>query len=634
MGRSQSGAVKPLVRIADVATGKLLHELPCKPGTNGHLRFSANGTWLVAAQDSGVLQVWDVARGQLVREVTRPFEGRFWTADISPDGKLLAAADRNTPLVQVWSLATGKLLPDLYATEWGPSALAFSRDGKKLASVTPYGVVSVWDTASGRLIEQLPAARAEDIYHAFEAHRLAWTDDGHVHLLGLAGSPWPPGEGAAPPGSMHLLDLTTGKLLRSFGHPVYPIRWWTVSADWRTLAAVVYDEVAVWDLATGQARVKLPLAVREAKLQNPDDDPGYPIGLAFAPNGKTLAVCDRRFAEGTVVGFGALTTRELASGKIRHGPGPENQRNAVTEFVRRVNGVATILFTADGKAVAVATRDGVLLWDVSEGREIRYFGGRNLMPASAAFSPDGKLLAVIQYRAGLCLWDVATGTLLRQVTDGQSDVAALPFCEVTALAFSGDGKALATAFSDTTVIVWDVKELLRTASPEPLSTATLKALWQDLANGDAAVAGKAIARLQKGGPAAAAFLKGQVQPVSAPDPKLLARLLGELEAAKFAVRDKAGQELERLGEKALPALHEILRGKPSLETKLRVTKLVARLEGPTTDASVLQLMRAIEVLEVIGGVDAQTALEALAKGMPGHRVTEAARDAQRRVKGM
>jgi WD40 repeat protein len=624
MGRYQSGAAKPLVRIADVATGKLLHELPCSAGSYGSLRFSANGAWLVAAQDNGVLQVWDVASGKLLREVSRRFGGALWAAEVSPDGKLLAAADGNTPLVHVWSLATGKLLPDLYATEFGPSALTWARDGKKLATVTPYGVASVWDTLSGRLTERLPMVATEYGSFPFEMPQLAWVDDGHLHMLGHSYSAWPPGQGAKPEQSIHLVDLTTGKPLRSFGQLGVPIRWWATSADGRTLAAVVGDGIALWDIETGQARGKLPLSERNPKPRKPEDDAAHPIGLAFAPNGKTLAVCALPLG-GSPVRYGPLTIRELASGKIRSEHWREDQRDRLTDFWGHDNGFSRILFTPDGKSLAVATHDCVMLWDVSAGREIRRFGAQDLRTASVAFSPDGKLLAAVRYQAGLCLWDVATGTMLRPVTNGRN--------EVTAFAFTPDGKALATALSDTTVIVWDVKELLSAAAPQALSAKTLEALWQDLASKDAVVAGKALERLQKGGPAAAAFLKDAVQPFPSPDPKLMERLLGELESAKFAVREKAGQALERLGDQALPALRQVLRGNPSLETKLRVMKLVARMEGPTADVRVLQLIRAVEVLEEIGGAEAQAALEALAKGMPGHRVTEAAKDALRRTKG-
>jgi WD40 repeat protein len=620
MNRHAGG--KALVRVADVATGKLLHELPCPSAGHGSLRFSSNGAWLVAAQDNGIIQVWDVARGKVVREINSHMGGTYWTADVSPDGKLVAAVDDNLPLVQVWSLATGKLLPDLYAIQHGPDALAFSRDGKKLATVSSHGAASVWDAASGRLTERLPLGLDEDGYFPFDRPRLYWADDGHVHLLGLTHNYWPRGEGKKPEGTIHLVDLSTGKPLRAFEKTGFRMHWWTVSADRRTVAAAVGDEIALWDLETGQARGTLPLSESGAEPRKPNEDSAYPIGLAFAPNGKALAIYDRRFAAAGLWRFGPVTIRELASGKIRSKPWQEDQRNQLIEFLDHDNGYAQVCFTPDGKNLLLVTRTSVMLWDPAEGREIRRYGAHELYQSTLTFSPDGKLLAGIQYGYGLSLWDVATGTILHNVRNGAS--------EVTAFAFSPDGKALATAFSDTTVFVWDVKELLTAAVPEPLPAKALEALWKDLASGDTVAAGKAVTALQKGGAAAAAFLKGRVQAVPAPDPKFVERLLGDLESGKFAAREQAVKDLEQLGDQVLPTLRKVLQGKPPLETKQRVLKLVERMEGPTADPKVLQLMRAVEVLEDIGGPDAQATLEAVAKGMPGHRVTEAAQDALRK----
>jgi WD40 repeat protein len=623
MPRSQRAA-RPLVRIVEVATGKLLHELPCSAVDSTSLRFSENGAWLVAAHDRGILQVWDVVRGKSVRQITRQFWSSQCVADVSPDGTLLAAADDNTPLVHVWSLATGKLLPDLYATEFGPSAVALAPDGKKLATITSHGIVAVWDAASGRLTARWPMVPNEDRYIPFQSPRLHWAEDGHLHLLGVASSAWPAGAGGSPAESLHLVDLTTGKPLRSFRHPDTPVRWWTASADHRTLASFVEDGIVLWDAATGRAYSKLPLSDSDLQFMLRKQDLVHPVGLAFAPNGKTLAVCGQRLGGGALARFGPLTIRELASGKIRSGPLSKDQRDRLNEFLGYDDSSASVLFTPDGRSLAVVTSKRILLWDPAEGREVRHFGGHDLWGERVAFSPDGKLLAAVEPNAGLCLWDVTTGTVLRNVTNGR--------CEVTSFAFSPDGKALATAFSDSTVIVWDVKELLTPPAPETLSARRLETLWIHLASGDAALAGKAVGAMQKGGPAAAAFLKAQVRPVPPPDPVLLKRLLGELESPRFTVREKAVQELERLGDQALPALRAILRDNPPLETERRVLRLATRMEGPLTDGSVLRLMRAVEVLEEIGGADAEAALEALAKGMPEHRVTEAARDALRRRK--
>jgi hypothetical protein len=317
-----------------------------------------------------------------------------------------------------------------------------------------------------------------------------------------------------------------------------------------------------------------------------------------------------------------LTIWELASGKLRSEYW-ENGTDRLDVFFDRDPLYGAVAFTPDGTALALAGRDDILLWDVRLGREIRRFGATDMHARSVAFSPDGKLLAALQYNGGLCLWDVATGTQLCRVSNGTG--------RLTSFCFSPDGKMLATAGHDTTVLVWDTRELLAVPTAKA-SAKVLDMLWQDLASADAVQAGKAIARLQEAGTAAAVMLKARVQPIAPPDPKLLKKLLSNLESDKFAMREQAGQELLRLGDLALPVLRQVLKNTPPLETEKRVTKLAARLEGPTADTKVLQLLRAIEVLEEIAGPEAQAALEKLAQGMTGHRVTAAAQEALERTR--
>jgi WD40 repeat protein len=292
MDRYDNRAGKRILCIADVASGKILHALVCAAGQNHNLRFSANGAWLAVAQEGGNLQVWDVARGKLVRAIDSPLGGSGWRAEVSPDGKLLAAADGNTPVVHLWSLETGKKVPDSNAMDWGPHAMAFSHGGKKLATLTYDGIARVWDTASGKQLERLLKLASEDGEFLFEEPRLFWAGNGHLHMLAVARSAWPPGDSSKPALTIHLVDLTTGKPLRSFGKLNEGHHSWTVSADQGKLAAVLGDRIAVWDIQTGQERRSVPLTRAEAKPKlGVRDLDGFALGLA--PNGKTLAVCDR-----------------------------------------------------------------------------------------------------------------------------------------------------------------------------------------------------------------------------------------------------------------------------------------------------------------------------------------------------
>jgi WD40 repeat protein len=618
--RHENAGAKRIIRVADVAGGKVLHELACAAGSNPSLRFSANGAWLTAALDGGTIEVWDVAQGKRVHSMATSLGGFAWRAEVSPDGKFLAAADGNTPVVHLWSLETGKKVPDNTALDWGPIAMAFSRDGKKLATITSHGVACIWDAASGRQLQHLPTLAAEDGYYPFEQPQLVWAENGHLHMVAVAGSAWPPGADSKQAHTVHLVDLTTGKPLRAFGPLGELNHSWTVSADHRTLAALVSDRIVVWDIATGQERCRMPLSKSEAKLGVRDLD-GF--ALAVAPSGTVLAICDRLQINDLSTRFGPLALRELASGKVRSEHWQHGQ-DRPEAFLTRDDGLANLVFTPDGAALALAARDGIVLWDVRRDREIRRFGGGDMDPRSAAFSPDGKLLAAIQHHGGVCLWDVATGTLLRRVANGTG--RATSFC------FASDSNSLAVAGSETTVIVWDLQALLAAPTAETASRKTLEALWIDLASGDALKAGKAMDRLRQAGPAATAWLKGRLKPIAPPDDYLLPKLLADLDSNEFGARERASQELERLGDLAVPALRQRLRSAPPLETARRVGQLLARLEGPTADTNVLRLLRAVEVLEDVGGHDAHAALERLTRGMPGHRVTDAARAALRRGK--
>jgi hypothetical protein len=164
------------------------------------------------------------------------------------------------------------------------------------------------------------------------------------------------------------------------------------------------------------------------------------------------------------------------------------------------------------------------------------------------------------------------------------------------------------------------------ASPKAaLTPAQLEALWSDLGSSDAEKAFRAIGTLTEHPKEAVTLLKAKLKPVSPADPKKLERLLSDLNDSHFKVRQKAERELEEMGDLAASALRNLLAGKPSVETRRRVERLLDRLDGPITGAKILSAYRGIEVLEHIGTPEARRVLEALAYGAAGHRITDEAR---------
>ena len=121
---------------------------------------------------------------------------------------------------------------------------------------------------------------------------------------------------------------------------------------------------------------------------------------------------------------------------------------------------------------------------------------------------------------------------------------------------------LASGSENTTVLVWRLAEVLGDGRKLPQfsePSEVWSSLWADLADDDAAKAYRAVYTLIGGGKESVAFLQQQLKPSSI-GPQRIPRLLADLDNEEFAVREKASDELAKLGEEALPALQKALEG--------------------------------------------------------------------------
>jgi WD40 repeat protein len=317
----------------------------------------------------------------------------------SPDGRRLASASTDGT-VRVWDTATGQKLHSLEgSTGAGPNlpfGPAFSPDGKRLASASGDQTVKVWDTATGeeRLILKGHTSRVFGVAFSPDGKRLA---------------------SASTDQTVKVWDAATGEEVLSLRH-----RGWVFgvafSPDGRRLASGSRDKtVKVWDLATGKETLTLRGHTSEV------------LGVAFSPDGRRLASA----SNDQYVKVWDLATGQVAlSRKI---PG------------YRALGVA---FSPDGKHLASAHQDGtVRVWDVATAQEAYNLKGHKDRFSGVAYSPDGRLLAAASNDGTVWVWDAATRpkTLtFKGHTKG-----------VTSVAFSPDGKHIISGSDDGTVQVWD-----------------------------------------------------------------------------------------------------------------------------------------------------------------------------------
>src|SRR5262249_55252212 len=135
-----------------------------------------------------------------------------------------------------------------------------------------------------------------------------------------------------------------------------------------------------------------------------------------------------------------------------------------------------------------------------------------------------------------------------------------------------------------------------------------------LAGDDAVAAYEAAWALTTARAKAVGFLKDRLQPAPADDPQLR-RLLTELGAETFTVREKAFEELRKFGAAAWPAPGEALRTTTAVEVRQRLTTLFAAPEIRLFPDPIRR-SRAVQILERIGSAEARLVLESLAKNSP------------------
>lgn len=159
-----------------------------------------------------------------------------------------------------------------------------------------------------------------------------------------------------------------------------------------------------------------------------------------------------------------------------------------------------------------------------------------------------------------------------------------------------------------------------------VSQEELDNLWNDLLCANGQKGYRAVRALPAVPDQALALFKDRLRPPpTTVDAATIDRLIGDLDSGQFAVRQKATQELTRLGHLAGPALRQVLARGPALEVRKRVETLLDPLQAYSLAGEELRLWRATEVLEAIGTAEARRLLERLTQEEYGARLAQEAR---------
>jgi WD40 repeat protein len=391
------------VRLWSVPSLEPVPGFPAHTSGLSSLAFSPDGEWLAAGGYDGSIKVWSVRRRQTELDLTNHIGGTFGV-NFSPDSHTLVTGTWRGGL-RLYRIPSGESIDSAHPL--GSSGL-FSPDGNWIAALAGDSAVRLWNRA--KLNDTAPLVIIPG--HTTKISSVAFSPDGRM----LATGAWD-----------HTIRLTATEpktdrdVLRGHEGVVLSV---AIAADSSTVVSGSVDgTVRLWDAHSSQSLATFPAG-------RPDKD--WIWGVALSPDGRLAAGGGGAWDKTNVLGPLAIWDVQSRK-KIADFPGPRGS-------------FYTPQFAPDGKTLFCGSNDGLVhVWDFRANKVSSFPTGQTQEIIS--LSPDGRSLAAAGWGAGVKLWEINSGKLIRTLTNGPQTYLSVRF--------SRDGKWLAAGRDDGITELWD-----------------------------------------------------------------------------------------------------------------------------------------------------------------------------------
>jgi WD40 repeat protein len=587
------GHTQPAISLYDLKTKTV--KQPFGGFTSGMrwLEFTPDSKRLLALHTSGGISVLDPEAGKELRKVASGTSQAMPV--ISADSQTVITCFGN--VIDAWNVETGEPIHPFEGHRSVVVQVTTSPDGQLAATIGQDNTLRLWEPASGK---QLHVQRRP----VYAAYSLAFSPDGE-HLL------W-----ANTVSSIEFLDVAV--LLKRKLAATAQARelrgnqfgMFVISDDGRTVLAnnSAGGGAQIWDLTQKNATV----------TQAPPTFGAQSVPFAFSPDARYSAT------QFSVDGSG----RQVVIADVARSR--EITRLVASEKQPTLQGIF-----AGGRLFASRSRSQVALWDVLSGKTVANSSVSNASVTTTAItcSADGRLLAWAESDPArtIRLYDSLNNRELGKFTGHSGPVQFLR------IQTQGDRPVLLSASQDSTTLVWDLRQVMnriRQSTPQ-LSSQSADRVWADLGAEDATAMHRASWLLTAAGADAVPLLNERLKPAPI-DPALgekIEKLVAQMDDDQFSVREQASQQAAELGEAAEPLLQQALKTTQSAEARHRIRRILADIAGkPLVLSSEQQrAIRAVQILEQIGGADSREVLRRLTEGQPSARLTHEAKNAMSRL---